>query len=92
MAMRAKRWLLMVVGIVPILATSCTVRVGCTVYKFFETGLAQPFVADKSACQVSPPPVISEVPDAILLPLAAAVVIAVAFRFTKRRRMSASSV
>jgi hypothetical protein len=81
----------MVLALAPIAATSCTVRVGCTAYKFFETGLTKPFVVDKSACVATPPPVISEVPYALLLPMAAAAVIAGAFVFMKRRRISASS-
>jgi hypothetical protein len=90
--MRVRRWLLLVATGVSLLATSCTIRVGCTVYKFFEPGLPQPFVADRSACRAStPPPVISEVPYAVLLPIAAAVVIAGAVLFMRRRRVAAAS-
>jgi hypothetical protein len=90
--MRVKRWLVVAMSVVPVLATSCSVRVGCTVYKFFETGLTKPFVVDKSACVAAPPPVISEVPYAVLLPIAAALVIAGAVLFMRRRRVPASSI
>jgi hypothetical protein len=90
--MRAKRWVLTMLALAPIVATSCTVKVGCTAYKFFETGLTKPYVVDKSACVTTPPAVVSEVPYALLLPFAAAVVIAGAFLLMKRRRISASSI
>jgi hypothetical protein len=85
---RVKRWLVTAMALAPLLATSCTLQVGCVVYKLNEPGTPTPFFEDRSACAVTPPPVISEVHYVVLLPIAAAVVTVGAFLLMRRRRRS----
>jgi hypothetical protein len=89
---RAKRWYLAVLSLGLLLATSCTVHVGCVAYKIFEPGQGKTVVIDRSACVSTPPPVISETHSVILLPVIAVLAVAAVLFAMKRRRATTSSV
>lgn len=72
-------------------SSSCTFYFGCTRYTIFEPTPTSPVIADTSACESgdgAPPPVVPEVPIAVLLPLSACAVGAISVR--RRRRVHAT--